>query len=87
MNLKYTEEEKQSVFRRYKNGESVASITESNNIPCSTIYSWIRSFSSTNRQKTEISVRNFRLLQNKVARLEGIIEIIHKAHCFASDPL
>ena len=87
MNLKYADEEKQAVFQRYKNGESVASITESTNIPRSTVYSWIQTFSSANDQKAELSAKNFRLLQNKVARLEGIIEILHKAHCFASDPL
>ena len=26
-------------------------------------------------------------LERKVTRLEGIIEIIHKAHCFENDPL
>ena len=87
MNQKYTTEEKQAIYQRYKNGESVTSIAAESDIPRSTIYTWIQQFSETKNQNREISVRNFRLLEKKVNRLEKIIEIIHKAHCFASDPL
>lgn len=37
--------QKSLFFQRYKNGKSVASITESAGIPRSSVYSWIRSFS------------------------------------------
>lgn len=87
MNQKYTAEEKQSIYQRYKNGETVAALADNTGIPRSTIYAWIQSHSKVKDRKAEISVKSVRLLENKVKRLESIIEIMHKTHCFASDPL
>ena len=87
MNQKHIMEKKQAIYKRYRNGESVSTITADSGIPRSTIYAWIRQFSKSKNQNKEISARNFKLLENKVAHLEGIIEIIHKAHCFESNPL
>ena len=34
-----------------------------------------------------VSLKNYRILETKVARLQGIIEILKKAGCSANDPL
>ena len=77
---------KPTLRKRFDNGESVASIVASSGIPRSTIYAWIKS-SKENGSKQEISLRNYRTLEAKVKRLEGIIEILQKADCRISDPL
>ena len=86
MNKKYTEIEKQTVLEQFSNGESVASIVASTGIPRSTIYAWIKASKEKNG-KQDVSLRNYRTLEAKVKRLEGIIEILQKANCRISDPL
>lgn len=84
----YEIKEKQAVINRYLNGESVASIVSISGVPRSTVYAWIKQFKNENAHpKNKISLRYIHELERKIVRLEGIIEIIHKAHCFDSDPL
>ncbi|MCD7872503.1 MAG: IS3 family transposase [Clostridiales bacterium] len=57
-------------------------------IPRSTIYSWIKEKQSSNTsKKKEVNLRNFRALEKKVARLEGIIEILQNIDCTVNAPL
>ena len=86
MNNKYTEAQKQSVLELFVNGKSVSEIVTSAGIPRSTIYSWIKA-SREKKNKKELSLRNFRYLENKVKRLEGIIEILQTVNCQAADSL
>lgn len=86
MNNKYTEAQKQSVLELFANGKSVSEIVTSAGIPRSTIYSWIKA-SREKKNKKELSLRNFRYLENKVKRLEGIIEILQTVNCQAADSL
>lgn len=84
----YKIKEKQAVINRYLNGESVASIVSISGVPRSTVYAWIKQYKNENAHpKNKISLRYIHELERKIVRLEGIIEIIHKAHCFDSDPL
>ena len=87
MNQKHNDSEKLTVINRYNKGDLVTTISADTGIPRSTIYSWIKTSKECNSSKNEISAKNFRHLENKVARLEGIIEIIKKADCCMSDPL
>ena len=88
MNQKYTTEEKNNLILRYLSGESVNHIAKSTNIPRSTLYSWIKQHQEQQRNENkEVNVRNFRLLENKIKRLEGIIEILKTAECSVRDPL
>ena len=82
-------EEKQSLIDRYiTGGEAVSAIAKEIGIPRSTIYSWIKQYQEENDNgKMEVTARNFRLLESKVKRLEGIIEIIKKSGCSSNDPL
>ncbi len=89
MNCKYTEAEQQSLIERYLSGESVLSILEESAIPRSTLYSWIKIFRNkqqSGKQKA-VNLTNFRLLENKVKRLEGIIEILKTVECSPTAPL
>ena len=84
---KYTENEKSIITTRYKNGESVSDLVTDTGIPRSTIYSWIKEDVASDSNKKTVSLKNSRILENKVARLEGIIEIMKKVGCSVSDPL
>lgn len=87
MNQKYTEGEKSIITTRYKNGESVADLVMDTGIPRSTIYAWIKEAAEKNFNKKAVSLKNYRILENKVTRLQGIIEIMKKVGCSVSDPL
>lgn len=89
MNRKYTNEEKQEIITRYSSGnESVAEIVTDTGIPRSTIYNWIKQNQKVKPSRsTEFTVKDYRRLENRVKRLELIIEIIKKAGCSPSDPL
>lgn len=83
----YTNKEKEAIYQRYKKGESGNAIALDTGIPRSTIYSWIKKLSDDEAGEMGVSVKNFRLLEHKVKRLETTIEIMNKSHCFATDPL
>ncbi|MEG2080816.1 MAG: IS3 family transposase, partial [Oscillospiraceae bacterium] len=56
-------------------------------IPRSTIYAWIKQTADSQLDINKVSAKNFRLLETKVARLEGIIEILQNVNCRVNDPL
>ena len=85
MNQNFSANEKQEIANRYQNGETVASIIAETGIPRSTLYAWIKKAAAD--KKTEVSPRNFRILVNKVNRLQGIIEIMKTVDCSINDPL
>ena len=87
MKKKYGESEKEIVLRRYNNGTSVTEIQSNTGIPRSTIYAWIKDSVDMESGKKEMSFKSYRLLERKVERLQGIIEIMKKADCSANDPL
>lgn len=85
----YSEEVKQQVIERYLSREPSASILADTGIPKSTFYNWVRTYQEKQKDSRQkiVSVRNFHLLENKVARLEGIIEILKSVDCTVSAPL
>lgn len=90
MKRKYSDEEKQKIIARYISGkESAANILADTGIPKSTFYSWLKLYreEQENSKRKAVNIRNFRLLENKVARLEGIIEILQSVTCTARSPL
>lgn len=84
-----TKEEKQAVIDRVISGESSTSILSDTGIPKSTLYSWLRIYrkeqNAANRRT--VNIRNFNLPENKVARLEDIVEILKSATCTPRLPL
>ena len=90
MNRKYSNNEKQIILNRYlSDGESSATILADTGIPKSTFYSWLKAYKKEqeNSKRKLINIRNFHLLENKVARLEGMIEILQSVTCTAKSPL
>ena len=86
MNQKYSDDVKQRVLNLFQSGEPVSSIVSVTNIPRSTIYAWLKQMQN-GQSKKEVSVKNFRLLENRVKHLEGVIEILQTANCKVEDPL
>lgn len=85
----YTQEEKQTIIDRFMSGEPSANIFAETGIPKSTFYGWLRAYreeQEADKRKT-VNIRNFHLLENKVARLESIIEILKSSTCTAKSPL
>lgn len=70
-------------------GESAAAILADIGIPKSTFYNWVRIYQEEQAElnKKTVDIRNFHLLENKVARLEIIIEILKSASCTPKSPL
>lgn len=89
MNFKYTESEKQGFIERYLSGESVVSILEETAIPRSTLYSWIKMYKVNEQigKQKDVNLTNYRLLENRIKRLKGIIEILKAAECTPTAPL
>ncbi len=87
MNIKHTESEKESIIARYHAGETVSAISSDTGIPRSTIYDWLKDEKSKDTVKKTVSINGYRLIENKVSRLQGIIEILKRVECSAKDPL
>ena len=85
----YTQEEKQAVIDRVISGEPSTSILVDTGIPKSTFYGWVRAYHDELEagKRKEVNVRNFHLLENKVARLECLVEILKSATCTPKSPL
>lgn len=83
----YSSEEKASAIARYlEGGESVLSISTDTGISRSSLYAWIKEERNT-ADTVEFSLKNFRIMVNKVTRLEGIIAILQRVTCTVSSPL
>lgn len=88
MNSKLPNFEKQTIISRYIAGEKISDLVQETGIPRSTIYSWIKAHKEQESKKQpKLTVRAFIDLENKVNRLEGIIEILKTVNCKANAPL
>ena len=90
MKKKYTLEEKQTLIESYlANYIPVGQLLASAGVPRSTFYGWLRAYQKAQQaqKRKTINPHNFRLLETKVARLEGIIEILQKSPCSVQAPL
>lgn len=87
MNYKHTPNERQAIISLHRNGKSVANISLEAGVPRSTIYNWLKEESCNQDTPKELSLKNFRMLERKVERLEEIIEILKTAGCLPSDSL
>ena len=90
MNKRHSLEEKQNAIKRYvKDRESPLTIIKDIGISKSTFYKWLSEYQNEQKQSDhkKLTVRNFKMLESKIARLEGIIEIIKKANVLPNSPL
>ena len=83
----YSESEKSAAVNRFLvNSESVADIAADTGISRSTLYAWIKS-AQIEPVTLDFTLKNFRMLETKAKRLEGIVEILQIANCTANAPL
>lgn len=90
MNKRHSLEEKQNAIKRYvKDRESPLTIIKDIGISKSTFYKWLSEDQNKQKQsdRKNLTLRNFKLLEAKIARLEGVIEIIKKANVLPNSPL
>lgn len=90
MKKTYTSEQKQAIIERYiSGGETYLQISEDTGIAKSTFYSWLKKYNiekETAKKKT-VNYRNFMLLENKVARLENMVDILKSVGGIEDIPL
>lgn len=89
--MKYTHETKMDAISRHiDKGESIDTIVDDTGIPRSTLYNWLKQHRERTQQKSSKPILTQRLynnLENKVIRLEGIIEILKTIPCTVHAPL
>jgi len=85
----YSKAEKSHLINRHLAGEPIISILAATNIPRSTFYAWLKQHRNEAQiaKSREFTLKNFRILSDKVERLEGIIKILHTVNCAATAPL
>jgi hypothetical protein len=75
----YTSEQRQTIIDRYiSGGETYSQISADTGIAKSTFYSWLKKYNvekEVSKKKT-VNYRNFMLLENKVERLENMVDIL-----------
>lgn len=86
----YTSEQKQTIIERYiSGGETYSQINADTGVAKSTFYSWLKKYNvekETTKKKT-VNYRNFMLLENKVARLENMVDILKSVGGIEDIPL
>lgn len=86
----YTSEQKQTIIERYiSGGETYSQISADTGIAKSTFYSWLKKYNvekETTKKKT-VNYRNFMLLENKVERLENMVDILKTVDGIEDIPL
>ena len=88
MKSKLPDNEKQAIINRYLSGEKISHLVQENGIARSTLYSWIKEYKDrATKKQPKLTVRAFMDLENKVKRLERIIEILKTVNCKVDAPL
>ncbi|MBR4392965.1 MAG: helix-turn-helix domain-containing protein, partial [Oscillospiraceae bacterium] len=91
MHSKFTERQKAEIIAQYWRGKPVTRICEEYSVSKSTVYAWIRPC-SVKKEAAAVGRQVFIQkemvnLQNKMCRLNTIIEILGKAECLRNAPL
>lgn len=81
---RYSDTIKQEAIDLYKSGTPAANVAESLSISRSTVYKWLKEQDNVPHNLTRSSLN---LLENKVKRLKGIIEILQNVNCTVNSPL
>ena len=88
MKSKLSNTEKQAIISRCLSSEKISDLVQETGIPRSTLYSWVKAHKEQeSKKRPKLTVRAFMGLENKVKRLEGIIEILKTVNCKADAPL
>ena len=87
MPKEYTAKFKAEVIRRYKNGESIKSLSQELNIPQGSIYRWRRQYCTIQTASRNYTPKEFDAISKRLAKLEHEMEIIRSSDCISSMPL
>ena len=88
MNQKYTKEQIAQCCTAYNRGTPVAKLVEKYEVPRSTIYAWLkREQEKKQTGRHFVSLKEYRILENKVKHLQDVINIIHNIDCPVNAPL
>lgn len=83
----YSEAERSAAVNRFLvDGESVAVIVVDTGISRSTLYAWIKA-ARNEPDESNFTLKNFRMLETKIKRLEGMVEILQRVNCTVNAPL
>lgn len=85
MSKRVSKEQRQTIVKRYLNGETAIQLAKELNIARNTIYLWIRREQKSTSKK--IQLRDFSRLKKQYERLLRMIHILQTAPCSASAPL
>lgn len=85
--MPYTSEEKFSIIKRYKQGETVAEISKESGVARATIYRWIKDSSSVASCEKLYSPRDIYQLERRLKKVENIVHILKTVDCSVSSPL
>lgn len=84
---KYSQKLKEDVIARCLSGESVLDVSKTTSISKSTIYEWLNPKEKFPKNEKENYEKIIKGLQNKINRLEGLLEIIRVSESSPSAPL
>lgn len=86
--MKFTIDQKKAVVARYENGVSIHPLCVEYNIPRSTLYRWCKSYKTdVTCNGTSFTVKEINQMQNRITKLNNIIEILKSVNCTVSAPL
>lgn len=86
--MKFTIDQKKAVVARYENGVSIHPLCIEYNIPRSTLYRWCKSYKTdVTCNGTSFTVKEINQMQNRITKLNNIIEILKSVNCTVSAPL
>lgn len=79
--IRYTDEFKQQIVDLYRSGQSVAYLSREYGVSNVTIYKWIKQLSpiEISDDGEEISTKDYKAMQKRIAELELECEILKKA--------
>lgn len=86
MNL-YTKGKYQQAINLFQSGKSITTIAKELGVTRSTIYRWINDYKNQPTKENQANQRTINRLENRIKRLETIIEIIKETNCSPSAPL
>lgn len=88
MKRNYSKEEKNKILSRYDSGEAPTKIIADTNVPRSTFYNWLSNYKKEKEStKKSVNMHNYRILEDRIKRLEGIIDILKTSTCITTAPL
>ena len=84
---KHTKEIKTEIIARCNSGEAVPAVSQNTGIPKSTIYAWLSVPKAAPELSPKEMEKSIHLLESKIVRLEGLLEIIRLSQSSPSAPL